>query len=250
MSALTLAQSHTAVGPNITVSFGAQGGTTPYVYSVRPNGASGVVNSSTGLYTAPSAVPTAVANLYDTVIVTDGAGATATGQVLVGDALLLFCEVIQSELGLQNGRVYLWDQKIGQATDAGLYIAVSVLTCKAFGNTNRHNAVSGGLNSEASVNMAAILQIDIISRDNSARTRKEEVLMALMSDYAQAQQETNSFYIGKLPAGAQFANLSLADGAAIPYRFTISISIQYYATKTKPVNYIGSFSPVAVTTQS
>ncbi len=249
MSALSLTQTHTAVGPNITSSFGAQGGTTPYVYSVRPGGAGGVINSSTGLYTAPNTVPTTAAQLTDTIQVLDGAGAIATAQILIGDALLLFCEILQTELGLANGRVYLWDQKIMQPTDAGLYIAVSVLSHKAFGNTISHKSGSG-LDAVQSVNMAAMLQIDIISRDSSARMRKEEILMALNSDYAQAQQETNSFYIGKLPAGAQFANLSMQDGAAIPYRFSISIAVQYYATKTKPINYMNTFAPVAVTPQS
>lgn len=243
---VAVTQSFSAVGPGIVSSFNASGGTAPYVYSVRPNGAGGTINSSTGLYTAPATVPTTAAKQFDTIAATDALGAVGTAQILVGDPLLLFCDVLQNQLGLSVGRVYLWDQKLAVPSDAGLYIAVSVLSCKAFGNTNRHDGSGSGLVSNQSVNMYAQLQVDIASRDNSARMRKEEVLMALVSDYAQIQQEANSFYISKLPPGAQFNNLSSQDGAAIPYRFVISVGIQYAATKNVAVPYINTFQPVSV----
>lgn len=235
---LTFLQTLTAVGPNITSSFAAQGGTPPYAYAVQAGGAGGTINSSTGVYTAPSTVPTNPAQQTDTILATDSLGATGTASILVGDALLLFCDVLQNQLGLANGRVYLWDQKIFQPTDAGLYIAVSILSCKPFANTKSYDGSGGGLNAVQSVNMSALLQIDAISRDSSARVRKEEILMALESDYAEQQMNANAFFIGKLPTGAQFSNLSAQDGAAIPYRFTISITIQYFTTKTQATGYM------------
>lgn len=241
---LTIAQSFTAVGPNITSSFAASGGTAPYTYSVLAGGAGGSINSSSGLYTAPSAVPTTAVTQYDTIQVTDNVGAQTTATILVGDPLLLFCDIIQNQLGLAAGRVYLWDQKIMQPTDNAIFIAVSVLSCKPFGNTNSHAVSGGNLNSNQSVNMYAQLQVDIMSRDRSAVLRKEEVLLALASDYAEQQQNANSFFIGKLPPGAQFSNLSVQDGAAIPYRFAIGVSMQYAWVKTQTNGYmVPSASP-------
>jgi hypothetical protein len=102
-----------------------------------------------------------------------------------------------------------------------------------------------------SVNMSSILQVDIISRDSSARVRKEDVLLALQSDYSEQQQNANGFFIGKLPAGAQFTNLSSQDGAAIPYRFVISVMIQYVHTATQAANYMSpSPSPTVNYVQS
>ena len=242
---ISVTQSFTAVSPGITSSFAAQGGTAPYTFTVRPNGAGGVINSSSGLYTAPAAVSDDPKKLYDTIAATDSLGVVATSQILVGDALLLVCEIIQTELDLAQDRVYLWDQKIMQPTDSGLYVAVSVLNCKPFANTNSHAATSG-LNSNQSLNMFAQLQIDVISRSSLARTRKEAVLLALNSDYAQQQQEANGFFIGKLPAGGQFVNLSGQDGAAIPYRFSIQVGLQYFYTITRAVDYINSFEPVSI----
>lgn len=235
---LTMSQTFSAVGPNITSSFLASGGTGPYTYSVQPGGAGGVIDASTGVYTAPALVPANPSQLYDTIKAVDTLTNMGSAQIFVGDPLLLFCEIIQNQMGLQNGRVYLWDQKVFQPSDAGLYVAVSVLVPRVYANIKSHTPTSGGLNSNQSLNVAATLQIDIMSRDTSALTRKEEVLLALNSDYSEKQQNANSFYIGKIPPGAQFTNLSLVDGAAIPYRFVISLIMQYSYAKTQPVDYM------------
>lgn len=251
MSALTLTQSAKAVGVNLTASFLALGGTPPYTYVVRTNpaGAGGTVDSSTGLYIAPSVVNGGSygppKQLYDTIQVIDSLGARAYTTILVGNALLLFCEVIQNYMGLANGRVYLWDQKITEPSDAGAFIAVSVLRCQPFANTNKFD---GNGNAIQSMNMFAQLSVDIISRDTEARDRKEEILMAIKSDYAQNQQTANSFYIGKLPPGQQFVNLSDPDGAAIPYRFNIAVALQYFYTKTVGVPYFDTFQAPDINT--
>jgi hypothetical protein len=250
MSALALTRSLSAVAVNLTSSFLGAGGTPPYSYLVLPGGAGGVINSSTGLYTAPAVVSSNPNHLYDTIQVTDSLSATATAQILVGTPLLLFCDIIQSEMALAIGRVYLWDQKIMQPTDSGLYVAVSVPSCKPFANTLQSDGSGSGLNSVQAVNMLATVDIDIISRGPDARDRKEEVILALNSVYCQAQQEANSFLIGKLPAGSTFLNLSQVDGAAIPYRYKISVNMQYAVINTKGVPYYDRFGVVQVTNNS
>lgn len=247
---LTVTQTLTAVGRGITSSFGVTGGTAPYTWSVLPGGAGGTINSSSGLYTAPAAVPSNPSQLFDTIQVVDSAGTPAKAQakMFIGDPLLLFCEIIQNQMGLPQGRVYLFDQKIMQPTDVGIYVAVSVQSVKVFGNDNSHVGAAdpGGLTSNQSLNCAATLQLDIISRDNSALFQKEAVLLALNSDYSEQQQNANSFFIGKIPPAAQFTNLSAQDGAAIPYRFVISIVMQYFYTKTQAVGYMVPVPPPTV----
>lgn len=248
---ITVAQTLTAVGPNKTSSFLASGGTGPYVYSVTPGGAGGTIDASTGVYTSPAVVPTDPKLQFDTIVATDSLSATGSAQIMVGDALLLFCEILQSELGLSSGRVYLFDQKVFQPTDAGLYIAVGVPSCKPFSNNTKPGLVGGNPDwsiATQETNFMATLDINAISRDNSALRRKEEILLALNSIYAQSQQEANSFFIGKLPPNARFQNLSLVDGAAIPYRYLISVNMQYATTKSKAVPYFDTFQSVQVNT--
>ena len=248
MSALVLTQSISALIPGLTSSFLATGGTPPYTYSVRSNGAGGTIDSSSGLYTAPAAMGATPQTLYDTVQVIDSTTPTAliaTAQILVGSPLLLFCDIIQNQLGLAQGRVYLWDQKILQPTDSDLYVAVSVPSCKPFANNKSYD---GNGNAIGTVNMLATLDIDVISRGPAARDQKELVLIALNSDYSENQQNTNSFHIAKLPPGSRFLNLSGIDGAAIPYRFKISINIQYAVATTQATPYFTTLTGPTVDT--
>lgn len=245
---LTLTSSMTAMAPNLTTYFLASGGTPPYVYSVIGGGAGGTINSSTGLYTAPVAMNQDPSMTTDVIRVTDGAAATATLPILITNALGLLCEVIQKEMSLASDHIYLWSQKLFQPTDSSLYIAVGVLNCKPFANDVYQDGSGSGMDAVQSVNMLATISLDVISRSTEALNRKEEVLMALASNYSQSQQNANSFYISKLPVGGQFVNLSNIDGSSIPYRFNISINMQYFVTKVKPVAYFDQ-ATVDVTTQ-
>lgn len=241
---LSLIQTKTAIGIGLTSSFLAQGGTAPYTYSVLsgPNTAGGTINSSTGVYTAPSIYNSSPNKAYDTIQVTDSLANTATSRILIGNALILFCDILQTGLGLEDGRVYTWDQKIFEPKDYSMYIAVSVLYSKPFGNTTyfKHSTMQ----TIQSINMLDNIQIDLISRGPEARDKRAQVLMALNSQYAEQQQEFNSFFIGKLPTG--FNNLSQIDGAAIPYRFQISVNLQYFTKYIQNVDYYDTFEEPSV----
>lgn len=248
---LSITQTKTALGAGLTASFLGVGGTDPYAYSVLPNGAGGTIDSVSGLYTAPAILSSDPSLAYDTIQVEDSLLAVATSRILVGTPLLLFTEILQRELAIPDDHIYLWDQKIFQPKDFDLYLVVGIHDCKVFGNNIGPGLVMGDPDwsvSVASVNMMAVVDIDLISRGPAARDRKEEVILALNSLYSERQQEGNSFNIGRIPAGARFQNLSLIDGAAIPYRFRISVNMQYTVTKTKSVDYFDSFDEEEITT--
>ena len=138
------------------------------------------------------------------------------------------------------------DQKIFQFADDDLYIAVSVPLCKPYSNNVIPDPTEGWDNPIQYTNISAIVDVDIISRGPAARDRKEEVVLAFNSIYSQSQQETNSFYIGKLPPSARFTNLSQIDGAAIPYRYKISVALNYAIFKQKHSDYFDTFQKVAL----
>jgi hypothetical protein len=223
-----------ALAPRCKAAAGAFGGVEPYVFSVVPGGAGGSIDPVTGLYTAPAVYG------FDIVRVTDNNGATADVRVLVASALELFCDILRRELNLENDQVYLWDQKFQPPKDTRLYIAVGVVSSKPFGNGNYPDGSGPGLSQDQSVNMQATLSVDIFSRGVSALQRREEVLMALTSWYSKSQQETNSFYIA--PLTTTFVNISELDGAAIPYRFSLAVNIQYMVRKVSPQPYFDTFN--------
>jgi len=241
--ALSLIINTTALGAGLTTSCLGVGGTAPYTYSLAPLGAGGSINPVTGLYTAPLVLPTDPSKIYDQVIVTDAVLATATGSIMVGSALLLFCDIMKQELSITDDHIYLWDQKVFQPTDSKMYMAVAIASSKPFGNTNFFDGTTN--RQIQSVNMLDVLSVDFMSRSAEARDRKAEVIMALNSQYAESQQEINSFRIGILPAGGNFTNLSEIDGAAIPYRFNIAINLQYFVTKVQSSQYYDKFPTTA-----
>lgn len=243
---MTLAQSATAVAPNCPASFLAAGGTAPYIYSVVSGGAGGAISPTTGAYVAPAQASSNPNQIYDTIRVIDAASATTTRQILVGVPLRLLCEIIQREMQLSIDRVYLWDQKKMMPKDDGLWVVVSEQSCKPFGNVNKFHGSLSENEARQYVAMQALVGIDMISRGPSARDRKEELISILKSDYAQRQQTTNSFMLASIPS--TFVNLSEVDGAAIPYRYHISLQMQYAYTRTKMVSYFDDFPTPVVTT--
>lgn len=245
MSALVLVSTLTAVGPGITSSFLASGGTGPYTYAVRAGGAGGSIAAS-GLYTAPSTVPTDPKLRYDVVTATDSTAPTpltVTAKILVGLPIHLVLDIVKTQLGLDDSHMYLWDQKLMQPTDSGLYCAVSMPLCKPFASNTEYD---GNGNEVQTVNMSAVVDFDVISRSSAARDQKEQVILALMSDYSRGQQLANSFYLARV--SQNFLNLSGIDGAAIPYRYKISVGMQYTITKTQASPYFSTIQTPTVAT--
>lgn len=218
---------------NLTLPFSALGGTAPYVYSIAPNGVGGSIDSSSGLYTSPDTTG------VDEVVVTDSLGATAELAIAVCTPIELVCEVIQRQMRLGPGQVYLYNQKIIIPTDSAVYVAVGVISCKPFSNNREFVDNGASLNEVQSTNFQASLSIDILSRSIQALNRKEEIILALGSSYAESQMELNSFYIA--PITSSFINLSELDGAAIPYRFNLSVNVQYFTQKTTSVPFYSTY---------
>lgn len=240
---LSLSQSAFAVGINIPASFLGVGGTPPYSYIVLNGGAGGTIDSGTGAYLAPPVVPTDPAHQFDTVQVTDALAATATAQIMVGDALLLFCDVVMRGLGLDPTRIWIWDQKIFQPTDYGLYVTVAEMEPKVIANVN--SSPNTGDTQSQFVTFISRLEVNLISRDQSARLRKGQFIMALNSSYAEQQQKLNGFQISRVPKS--LTNVSVQDGAAIPYRYSAWVNLQYAEPASSSQDYFSTFNvPPAV----
>jgi hypothetical protein len=210
-------------------SFKAAGGTEPYTYAISDNKSGAYIDPVTGDYFAGITIAT------DTITVTDSSVVpiVVTTTISVLTTRHLICDIIQNQLDLTADRVYLWDQKIMQPKDFGLYVAVGVLSRKPFSNSRKTRP--DGVSVIQSMNFQESISIDIISRGTDARDRKEEILMALNSVYSQQIQNQNSFFIA--PITTQIRNLSHQDGAAIPYRYHIDVTIMYSISKIKTVPY-------------
>ena len=228
---LAISPTTTDVNVGFTKAFTASGGTGPYVFSIVSG--SGSIGSASGIFTPGRSPGVTVVKVTDSLL------ATASATITVHNAITRVCEIIKEGLDLDNDQVYLWDQKIKIPTDTRLYIAVSVNSCKPFGS-NKYLVSTSGLADKQSLNMFCELGVDILSRSADARDRKEEVIMALGSTFSISSQESHAFLVSNLSRG--FVNLSNIDGAAIPYRFNITVGLQYFVTKQVEIDYYTEFS--------
>lgn len=221
--------------------FGATGGTAPYTYSLSSDPSGGSIDPSSGLYTSGSA------NCIDTIRVTDSTSAYVETEIAVMYPLGLVCDIIQTSMGLSQGQVYMWDQKVNIPVDSRLYVAVGIQSCKPFGNRPKYQGGSSTSINIQSINMLATVSIDILSRSTLALDLKEQVLMALTSNYAEQQMELNSFFIAGIPTS--LVNVSQVDGTAIPFRFQFLCNMQYFSVLPQAIDYYDVFSTPVVTTE-
>lgn len=239
MPNLVISPQKAALTRRIKQPFSGVYGTPPYTYSLVSG--IGSIDASSGLYTAPDdSFGSAV------VRVTDAAAMTFDASIMIGNVLQLIADIIQTELDLDDGRVWIFDQKIKEPTDEDAFVVIHSINPKPFGNSTKYESTDDGMQQVQSVNMSDMIQIDIKSRNLDALNRKEEIILALNSMYSQNQQALNNFSIGII--SKNFINLSNQDGAAIPYRYIITCQVQYMILKKQSAAYYDDFSEPEIIT--
>lgn len=236
---ITIQQNLKAIAPNIITNFGCVGAVGAKAFSVLAGGAGGVIDASTGVYTAPQLSDYNPKKFIDTIQVEDSEGTKATTTIMVLPHLGLLAHIIQIEMGLQENQVQLYQQKYKVPNDERIYVAVGMLTAKAIASKKEYVDIETGLNEVVTTNWRCNAWIEIYSSTNLAFLRKEEVAAAIGSTYSEQIQEANNFKIGKLPG--QFNNVSSEQGPGIPYRFNITVPLLYTVSKTKPVPYFDNY---------
>ncbi len=164
-------------------------------------------------------------------------------------AITLIREIILSEMELDDDRAIIYNQKFNIPTDDGIFITLSMLGSKCFGNRNVQDADPDGNTIERQeVNIQEMIQIDIMSKSTAALFRRWEVIAALSSNHSQQVQEQNSFRIAPIPNG--LTDLSHLEGASRNYRFAITIVTLAWYSKNKTIDYYDAFKLRALTEES
>jgi hypothetical protein len=162
----------------------------------------------------------------------------------IREAIKVIADIIQTELEMDEGKVMIYNQKYNIPSDDGLYIVLQYLGSKAIGNNNYAVATTEGMNEIQEAATADLIQIDIMSPEkadgsNEARARKNEVVMALKSMYAQQQAEKYGISISNIPT--TWVDASGAEGTAILTRFSITITAFSITRKIKAAEYFDTF---------
>lgn len=160
--------------------------------------------------------------------------------------ILCLRDILIQEMTLDPSRVNLYNQKFKLPTDEDLFIVIAHTASKAYRVKNDATVNSNFYDCQY-LNVHEIYDISILSRSDEAYFRKEEVLMALASQYAQQVQEQYAFQIARIPSG--FNDVSEVEGAARLYRYVISVPVLAWYSKQRTQNYYDTFNG-AVSTES
>ena len=150
-------------------------------------------------------------------------------------------QILIHELPIDSERVNLYNQKFVIPTDEAWYIVIERGPSKMISSRNTlvDLGAGQGLQEVMDLNTQDQYTIGVFSRNLDALNRKEEIIMALGSVYAQQIQEKYSFRIFKNPS---LTDLSELEGAALLYRFDISVIVHSWRQKVKDADFYDAFS--------
>ncbi len=156
------------------------------------------------------------------------------------EPILIIADIIATELALSPDRVFIYNQDYKLPEDSGLFIVLVNDSSEVYSNSNQF--IGNQNTSQEVINYLAREEysINIMSKNSDARTRKEEVLMALASYTSQEAQDKYQFKIAQIPSS--FTNVSELEGAGMLNRFVINVSALVWKQKTKSIPYFDQFT--------
>lgn len=152
-------------------------------------------------------------------------------------------DILKDQMSLRDDQIMLAYSKFNIPDKPDLYVALSHVSGKAIGNSSHFDTETN--HEHIDTTMHEIIQIDIMSFDASARTRKEEVIAAITSIFAEQQQDKYNFQIGRIPG--EFINVSSLEETKFLNRFTISVAVTSVHTLDRFPDYYDQFPTPEVT---
>lgn len=159
-------------------------------------------------------------------------GSTAVDRVF--DILM---KILVHEMDLDPGRIWVFNPEFKIPSDQGMFIVLECFPTKVISSRNVL-ATSGAFTETQEMSTLEQINIMVFSKNFEAMQRKEEVIMAMVSTYAQQIQESNSIKINRI---MPIQDLSMLEGGALLYRYDILVSLFAWYSKTKAVDYYDTF---------
>lgn len=134
--------------------------------------------------------------------------------------------------------VVIFGQNIKLFNTDKLQITVKAGFFKTYSNRNDVQEINNKFCEVQNLNQSCMVQIDCYSRNNEARERHHEVIMAMNSTYAQQQMDLYNFKLGLI---GNEMNTSGLDGGSDINRFTITYSAIIHHQKITEIDYYDKF---------
>lgn len=148
-------------------------------------------------------------------------------------------DIVVHELGLDNDRAAIYNQKWNIPDDDNIFIFVEYRFGNPLGNNLKYSNEADVFQTEARIVIAEHITIGIYSRGLDALKRKEEVLASINSNFAREMMEKYSFRV--MGRNAPIKDLSYVEGSARIFRFDIDLVLLSKYKITTDVDYFDKF---------
>jgi hypothetical protein len=157
------------------------------------------------------------------------------------EPIKVVADVIKAELGLADEQIMLAYQPYTIPENRGLFVSLREIgPSKVIANINTPATNEPGVTEIQETTIRHLIQIDILSFNSEARTRKEEVVMALNSVKAQQEMELNLMQFGRVTS--DLVDASSLEETQFVNRFTMTIAVTALHRKTKTITYFDQFT--------
>lgn len=150
----------------------------------------------------------------------------------------IIADIISHELGLDESRIFIYNDGRPLPKDKNLYIVLYVRETPPYGSKTEYKEIDGVFTEVQTLNFQQTVTASIISKDTSARTRFYEVQMAMNSTYSIQQQEKYGCHISRI---ADVVDLSFLEQTERLNRFDTTIRLLYAVEKKQQVDYYDTF---------
>ena len=149
--------------------------------------------------------------------------------------------ILIEEMGIDEDKVIIYNQKFVIPPTSGLYIYVERKGSQREISSRNKMIVDalGNANENQDSNWIEDICVGIYSRDLEAEQRKEEAAMALHSIFSQQMQELNSF---KIFREVNIIPIGEIEGAARLYRFDLEFKVQAWYSKVKVAQFLNAWN--------
>ena len=148
-------------------------------------------------------------------------------------------QILDSEMNMPANRVWAYNQNNDIPQDGNLFIVLHFGKRDVIANSSKYKYKANGADEIQSTNVREDIMISLLSKNNDARDRAHEVLMALNSFYSQRLQAKNKMHISTT---GDIYDASLLEGASRINRFDVKIKVFKSYEKMKAVDYYDKFS--------
>jgi hypothetical protein len=143
----------------------------------------------------------------------------------------VIAQIIQNQLGLEDDHIIVGEEKFDIPVDKTLFVALFDEGPKPISRSNR---LDTDTNEEiGTVTRLHPIRIEICSFNNEARQRKEEVVIALGSIYAQQVMEQYQCQVASDPVS--FVDTSSAEPSSILKRYSAVVNVTAMYGKVQAV---------------